>query len=173
MKNCALHRHVIHARRPSATSRRCTPRDDMMTPEIIERKRTQLKTKFYSIQRPMTENELHMILKPLFKDVNLELTVIKNKVYVVINNVLQRKNLDDETTLSIIDLINEWGVNDEFRRFLIKSLTSANKNNTYKYEKEVAWKCPLSIHYVFDEKKEENSSEGENDEGEEDGRLWV
>lgn len=127
------------------------------TPEIIEKKRTQLKVRFYSLPREINEHEINMILKPLFKDVNLELAVIKRTVYIVVNNVLQPNMLDSETTNSVIDIVNDWGVHDDLRRFLIKSLTCANKNNIFRYKEGIVWKCPLSIHYVFDEDEDEGS----------------
>lgn len=121
---------------------------DNITPEMIEKKRLAMRRQFYSIQRPITLDETKMILQPTFKDINLEISVIKNKVCIVINNVLNNKP-DTETSLAVLDLVNEWNVHDELRRFLIKSLTSANKNDIFRYEKEMVWKCQLSIEYVF------------------------
>jgi hypothetical protein len=120
-----------------------------LTPEIIEQKRMALKTQFYStLQRRMTPHELQMMLQPLFKEVDMEVTVIKNKVYVVMTNMLHGK-CDEEVTSAVIDIINDWNAHDEFRRFLIKSLTNANRNKIYTYKDEVSWMCPLSIEYVF------------------------
>lgn len=138
---------------------------DHISGEMIERKRLAIKKQFYSIQRPITLNETQMILQPMFKDVDLEISVIKNKVCVVINNVLDDKP-DTETTLAVLDLINEWNVHDELRRFMIKALTSANKNNIFRYDKEMVWKCQLSIEYVFDifgDDENDNASDGSND----------
>ena len=141
-QRAAIHRKVVA---PLA----CSAHDDHITPEMIEKKRTMLKTQFYSVQRPMTLDELNMILRPLFKDVNLEITVVNTKVIILIKNVVNRKNLDSDTAIAVLDVINDWNAHDDFRRFLIKSLTSANKHNIYRYKDVMTWKCPLNIEYVF------------------------
>lgn len=150
----------IHANRFIGNHRRahavrCNTSDGI-TPELIERKRTSLKTRFYSVQRTMTFNEMNMILQPLFKNVNLEISVIGNKVHVLVKNVLDQKRVDQDTSIAVLDLVNDWNVHDEFRRFLIKSLTSANKNDIFRYTSDMTWKCPLSIEYVFDKSQDED-----------------
>ena len=137
---------------------------DHISSEMIEKKRLAMKRQFYSIQRPITLDETKMILQPMFKDVDLEISVIKNKVCVVINNVLNNRP-DTETSLAVLDLVNEWNVHDELRRFLIKSLTSANKNDIFRYDKDMVWKCQLSIEYVFNIFDNESDDANEENDG--------
>lgn len=136
---------------------KCT--SDKITPELIEQKRTSLKARFYSVQRTMTLNEVNMILQPLFKNVNLEISVIGDKVHVLIKSVKDQRTVDQDTSLAVLDLVNDWNVHDELRRFMIKSLTCANKNNIYRYSSEMTWKCPLSIEYVFDKRSSDEDDD--------------
>lgn len=125
--------------------------NDNISPYVITQKRLTLKRQFYSIQRPVTLDEVNMILQPMFNHVNLSINVINDRVHIVFNNVLQKEKIDTETALSVLDLVNEWCVHDELRRFMIKSLTNANRNNVYRYDKTMTWSCPLSVEYVFKE----------------------
>ena len=90
---------------------------------------------------------VNLILSPLFSNTCLDVDIIKNKVVVNISNKSQ--NFSD--TSDVINLINEWDMHDVFRKFMIKSLSNANKNNLYRYNSNVTWICPLNIYYVFDE----------------------
>jgi hypothetical protein len=113
----------------------------------VERKRSSLRSAFYSTQRHVTLQEVEMILKPLFQDVQLGIEVIQNKVYIKASNA---KPLDDETNCAVLDVVNDWQQHDQLRRTLIRSLTTANKNGVYRYTPGVAWICPLEVYYVFD-----------------------
>jgi hypothetical protein len=129
---------------------RCRVVAKCMPPDInIEKKRAALRHGFYSIQRPISSAEMNMILTPLFQDVNLEVGMMKNKIVIHIGNTKS----EDDVTEMVLDLINEWGVHDEFRRFIVKSFSNANKKGIYRYKKDMEWKCPLNIHYVFAEEE--------------------
>lgn len=117
-------------------------------PDDIEQIRKSLRARYYSIPREVTLHEVETILKPLFQDVSLDINVIDRRASVVITNKPPPKH-DFDTNLAIIDIINEWSMHDRFRRFLIKSLTNANKHNMYRYEPGVQWKCPMDVYYVF------------------------
>lgn len=122
-----------------------------VTPRVhcydIEKKRVSLTHGFYGLQREISTHEIEIILKPLFQNINVSVNLVNNQVVVEITNaeVSPKENVSEY----VIDLVNEWNSQERLRRFLVKSLTAANKNNMYRYEKNVTWKCPLDVHYVF------------------------
>lgn len=116
----------------------------------IERVRNALKTQFYTTQRDITFHEVEMILKPLFQDISMDIAVVDRKVQVVIaNNSPVARDFD--TNHAILDLVNEWKMHDKFRRFLVKGITNANRNNVHRYEQGIVWKCPIDVYYVFED----------------------
>lgn len=115
----------------------------------VEKKRISLQHGFYSIQRPVTSEEVHMILKPLFEHVCVGVNIVNNQVIIEITN--KYVNPRDDIQEYVLDLVNEWNVHDTFRKFLIKAMTAANKNKVYRYKDKVMWKCPLNVHYVFND----------------------
>lgn len=136
-----MYRHLSMTTRRT-TPCRCVPSDD------IERMRSSLRHTYYSVPRELTLNEVDMILKPLFQNVNLDINVVDKRVHIVITNKPPLTS-DFDTNAAIVDIINEWNTHDQFRRFLIKSLTNANKNKTYRYNPGVQWRCPMNVYYVF------------------------
>jgi len=113
--------------------------------DTIEKKRNSLRHSFYSIQRRMTEEEMRMVLVPLFQDVSLEISMMKTRVVINVNNKVPE---DVELNSIVLEMINDWNVHDEFRRFIVKGLSVANKKGIYKYSSDMTWKCPLSVHYT-------------------------
>lgn len=115
----------------------------------IERFRDSLKSQYYSVQRELTFHEVEMILKPLFQDISMDIIVVNKKVQVVVaNKPLVARDFD--TNFAILDIVNEWGVHDRFRRFLVKGIGNANRNKIHRYESGIVWKCPLDVYYVFE-----------------------
>lgn len=128
----------------------------------IEKKRMSLKQEFYTTSRPLSHNEINMIMTPLFASVHLELKMAKQRLQVVFSNAEQHP----VQSTCIVEMLNDWNMQDKVRRFLIKSLTNANKNNIYEYKSEgVKWICPLEVYYVFDDGDD-------SDEGQDDG-VWF
>lgn len=117
-------------------------------PEDIERTRNTLRTNYYSTVREIRFDEVEMILKPLFQEIRMDITVVKNKVHLQIVNTPPPPH-DHDSNFAILDLVNEWGMNDRFRRFLIKGITNANKHSVHRYNPGMKWICPLDVYYVF------------------------
>jgi hypothetical protein len=113
----------------------------------LERTRSSLRSAFYTTQRTLTLQEVEMILKPLFQDVQLGIEVIQNKVYIKASN---EKPVDDETNCAVLDVVNDWQQHDRLRRTLIRSLSTCNKNGIYRYAPGITWMCPLEVYYVFE-----------------------
>lgn len=120
-----------------------------------EKKISELKRNYYALQKNITINETDMILKPLFTNTFLDVTLINKKVFVTITN----KKQNFSNTSDVIDLINEWNMHDTFRRFIIKSMSNANKNKIYKYKDDITWICPLNIYYVFPDPNSNNDND--------------
>lgn len=119
-----------------------------LSPQDIDRVRSTLKKQYYSVPNNITFQEVEIILKPLFQQISLDINVINDKVHIGINNKMPPKN-DYETGYAILDLINEWNVQERFRKFLIKSMSNANKQKIYRYQEGMSWRCPLNVYYVF------------------------
>lgn len=118
-----------------------TPKCDM------DGMRASLQRSFYSSSRPLSVHEMNVIVNPLFQNTHIEMHMIRKKVHVFLLNQKQTAN----DTESAIELINDWNMQDTFRRFLIKSVGNANRNKIHRYKEEsVYWVCPLDVHYVFD-----------------------
>lgn len=113
--------------------------------EDYDRIRQKLNKHFYYVKKPISLDETNMILKPLFKNITLEIEVVTLKMYV---NIVNKKNNDLQNQL-ILDVINELEVHDDFRRFIIKAMSTSNKKNIYKLDDGMMWKCPLNMNYVF------------------------
>lgn len=121
---------------------RCLP------PEDVERMRNSLRARYYSVPREVTFQEVEMILKPLFQEISMDVIVVGRKVNITVaNKPLPVRDFD--TNFAIIDLINEWSMHDRFRKFLVKSMTNANKNGVHRYQPGMVWKCPMDVYYVF------------------------
>lgn len=120
-----------------------------LSPADIEKARNSLRARYYSVPREVTFQEVEMILKPLFQEISMDVIVIGRKVNITVaNKPLPIKDFD--TNFAIIDLINEWSMHDRFRKFMIKSMTNANKNNIHRYQPGMVWKCPMDVYYVFE-----------------------
>lgn len=116
--------------------------------ERIEQMRKTLRHTYYHIPRELNMQEVEMILKPLFQDISLDVTLIGKKVYIIIaNKPLPPRDFD--TNFAVLDLVNDWGMHDKMRRFLVRGLTGANKHDIYRYEPGICWKCPMDVTYVF------------------------
>jgi hypothetical protein len=129
-----------------------------VTPDAIEKKRNSLRHNFYSIQRPMTEEEMKMVLVPLFQEVALDITMMKSKVVFDISN---KKHKDEDMNNLVLEMINDWNVHDEFRRFIVKSFSAANKKGIFRYDAGMMWKCPLNVHYVSTKSDEDEYEDGD------------
>lgn len=155
----AMKRGAVMLSKP-ARKAACLPNDNIES-EQIEKMRKTLRHTYYHIPREINMQEVDMILKPLFSDVSLDVTMIGNRVYIVISNT-PRPQRDFDTNFAVLDLVNEWGMHDKMRRFLIRGLTSANKHDLYKYAPGVCWKCPMDVTYVF---ADADADSGNNEEG--------
>jgi hypothetical protein len=100
------------------------------------------------VPREVTLEEVNIILTPLFQDISLDVNVINRRAHIIVTNKPPPKH-EFDTNIAVLDIINEWGMHDRFRRFLTKSLTNANKHNLYRYQPGVQWKCPMDVYYVF------------------------
>jgi hypothetical protein len=95
-------------------------------------------------------NEVDMILKPLFQDISMDVTVVHKQVQIVVtNSPLPARDFD--TNIAVLDLVNEWNMHDRLRRFMIKGISNANRNQIHRYQPGIAWRCPMDVYYVFED----------------------
>jgi hypothetical protein len=113
--------------------------------ENYELMRQKLNKSFYYVKKPLSLDEINIILKPLFKDISFELQVSELKLFVLIKNI-KGEYLHNKV---IIDVLNELEVHDDFRRFIIKAMSTSNKKNIYYLDDDITWICQLNVNYTF------------------------